>query len=56
MIDRFMSFESDTFCTNQKIKQMNARAAALTRNSITCFIITSLGLAEPINYASEVSR
>jgi hypothetical protein len=50
MIHRFIAFESDTFCANQKIKQINAKRATLTRNSMTCLIVPSFGFAQPPNY------
>ena len=43
--DRFIIFENDTFCANQKIKQIIVIRVTLTRNSIKCFIIPPLALS-----------
>jgi hypothetical protein len=47
MIDRFTAFESDTICASQKMKQIAAKRATLTRNSMTCLIGPSFGIALP---------
>jgi hypothetical protein len=49
MIDRFMTLESGAFNAHQQINQINAKRAALTRNSMTGLKVRSFDFAKPSN-------
>jgi hypothetical protein len=49
MIDRFMTCESGASDPHQKTNKINAKRAALTRNSMTGLIAPSFDLAKPPN-------
>jgi hypothetical protein len=55
-MDRFITVESDAIDAHQKMKQINAKKATLTRNSLTCLIVISFGFAKPPNVQSSGTR